>query len=245
MALLLPVAAAGEPKKPDPKDQPRVTLVLPLGAAPGKTTRLTVRGLKLDTATEVRLPGSKATAKIVGKGKAPVPDKEDLTRVGDTQVEVELTLPPDTPTGTVSLVAVTPAGETPSHTLLVEGSIPVIAEKEPNNGFLQAQPLPLPGAVDGAVGQPQDVDVYRFEGRAGQAVVCEVFAARHGSALDPVLTLYDASGRQLAVCDDLPDSTDARIEATLPRDGAYFLSVIDAHDTGGPLHVYRLTVRPR
>ena len=31
--------------------------------------------------------------------------------------------------------------------------------------------------------------------------------------------------------------------ATLPRDGVYFLSLIDAHDLGGPTFGYRLVVR--
>jgi hypothetical protein len=28
----------------------------------------------------------------------------------------------------------------------------------------------------------------------------------------------------------------------LPRDGVYYLSLIDAHDTGSSLHLYRLLV---
>ena len=38
---------------------------------------------------------------------------------------------------------------------------------------------------------------------------------------------------------------DSRLEVTLPRDGPYYVSVIDAHDQGGPAHVYRLIVRSR
>ena len=29
----------------------------------------------------------------------------------------------------------------------------------------------------------------------------------------------------------------------LPRDGTYYIVLIDAHDLGGPSHVYRLLVR--
>ena len=49
---------------------------------------------------------------------------------------------------------------------------------------------------------PQDVDVFRFEGRAGQRVVAEVLAARLGSPVDSFLTVYDAQGRVLAANDD-------------------------------------------
>ena len=204
-----------------------------------------MRGLNLDRASEVRLREAKGTARVVAKGKAAVPNQQPPAAVGDTQVEVEVTLPPDTPAGTVSLVVVTPAGETPPHALLVERSLALAAEKEPNNGFRQAQPITLPQAVDGAVGQPQDVDVFRLEGKAGQQWVLEVFAARHGSPLDPLLTLYDADGQTVASADDSDGSTDARLEVTLPKTGVYYLSLIDAHDQGGPAHVYRLSLRAR
>ncbi|HZT81060.1 MAG TPA: PPC domain-containing protein [Gemmataceae bacterium] len=219
-------------------------VVLPLGAAPGKATKLTVRGHKLDAATAVRFPDSKATGKVLSKGKAPVPNMQDAKQVGDTQVEIEVTLPADGLGETVSFVVLTPAGETPPHRLLVDGQPPVVAEKEPNNGFRQAQPVALPQVVQGGIAQPQDVDVYRFEGKAGQRVRLEVLAARHGSALDSILSLHDADGRLLARNDDADGSPDSRLEVTLPRDGAYFVSIQDAHDQGGPVHVYRLVLRP-
>jgi hypothetical protein len=234
--------AHGEDKKPDPKEGPKVLLAAPLGVAPGATTKVTVRGLKLDGATEVKFTDGGVTAKVVGKGKATVPNMQEPAKVGDTQVEVEITVAREFKEAKAEFVVVTPAGETKPHALLVETVLPVAAEKEPNNGFRQAQALPLPGAVDGAIAGPQDVDVYRVEGKAGQKLVAEVLAARHGSALDSFLTLYDADARQLAANDDA-DGTDSRIEFTLPKDGIYYLSLLDAHDQGGPAHVYRLVVR--
>jgi hypothetical protein len=41
----------------------------------------------------------------------------------------------------------------------------------------------------------------------------------------------------------LNDGGDSRISITLPADGAYFISVLDAQDTGGPWHCYHLTVK--
>jgi hypothetical protein len=225
------------------KEGPRVLIPQPLGAAPGVPTRLTLRGLRLDTATEVRCQAPKATARLLGKGKAGgVPKPEDLPRLGDTQVELELTLPPDYPGRTVTVSVVTPAGESPPHPLLVERS-PVAAEKEPNDGFRTAGPVVLPLELHGAIDRPQDVDVFRFEGKAGQRLVAEVHAARLGSPLDPVLTLYDAAGQTLASCDDAAGSADARLEVVLPRDGVYYLAVTDANDQGGSMYLYRLSVR--
>jgi hypothetical protein len=246
-ALLLLVSfppGSGQEKKPDKKDAPKVLVAVPLGAAPGTTTKITIRGLKLDSATELRFAESKATAKIVSKGSVAVPDKNP-DKVGNTQVVVEVTLPADVAGGPLSFTLVTLAGESPPHVLLVESAVPVVAEKEPNNSFRQAQPIQIPQAVDGLIHEPKDVDVFRFAGKAGQRLVCEVFAARHGSALDSLLTLYDADGQQLASNDDMAESTDSLLEVPLPKDGTYYLALMDAHDQGGPAHVYRLVIRSR
>ncbi|MGE3809195.1 MAG: PPC domain-containing protein, partial [Gemmataceae bacterium] len=119
---------------------------------------------------------------------------------------------------------------------------PLVSEKEANNGFRQAQPIQVPQAVEGAIQAPQDVDVFKIAGKAGQKLLIEVHAARRGSPLDPILTLYDERSQVVARSDDDDPSGDARLEVTLPRDGAYFLSLIDAHDQGSPAHVYRIIV---
>src|SRR4051794_13461217 len=204
-ALLLVAAglpmAAQDKKKKEKSTEPAIKVVLPLGAAAGKTTKLTIRGSKLDKATDVKVLDGKGTAKIASKGQAGVPDKNP-EKVGDTQVIAEVTLT-DKPGETVSLVVVSPDGETTPHKLLVETTFPVVAEKEPNEGFKQFQDVKLPAVVEGTIGQPRDVDVFRFEGRAGQKVTGEVLAARHGSPLDALLTLYDAKGQQVAAGRDV------------------------------------------
>jgi hypothetical protein len=241
--LLLGLSAAVAKPKAPAKDAARVTVAIPLGATPGVKTRITIRGYKLDQATAIRFPDAKGTARILSKGRAPVPDK-NAGPIGDTQVVAEVTLPSGMPSGTAHFTLVTPAGETPAHGLLVETGIPVVPENEPNNGFKNAQAIQVPQAVDGLIQHPRDVDVFRFDGKAGQKVICEVLAARHGSALDSILTLYDAQGNELASNDDSGETTDSRMEVTLPRAGPYYLSLIDAHDQGGPAHVYRLVIKP-
>jgi hypothetical protein len=230
-------------KKPAPKNEPRVILAVPLGAAPGKTTRLTLRGAHLEDATDVKVATGKGSVKILGKGKAAVPDKNP-DKVGDTQVEIELTLDAKVTGDSVSLVVVTPAGETKPHAVLIETMLPLLAEKEPNDGFLTAHPVVLPGVIEGAIQRPKDVDIIRFDGKKGQKLYVEVLASRHGSPLDAILTLYDAKFQQIAVNDDFAkEHRDAKIEISLPADGVYYLSLIDAHDSGSYLHVYRLIVR--
>ncbi|MBI2808158.1 MAG: PPC domain-containing protein [Planctomycetes bacterium] len=232
--VLFAPTLAQEKKKPSPG--PRVVLTIPFGAAPGKSTKLTIRGKNLDSASEVKVTGG--SARILSKGKAGVPDKNP-DQVGDTQIVIELKL--DAKTVAASLVVVTPTGATKPHVLRVETAT---AEQEPNDGFNAAQMIALPIVVDGTISRARDVDVFHLQGKKGQRVFAEVHASRHGSPLDAVLALYDGKGQLLASNDDFTkEHRDARIEVVLPADGDYYLSLIDAHDTGGPLHVYRLAIK--
>ena len=237
LLALLPATAQDKKKPPEP----RVIFSLPLGVVPGKTTKLTLRGALLDEAKEVRV--DHGSVKLLTKGKAGVPDKNP-EKVGDTQVEVELNLPPDFRGEAVSLVVVTPKGETKPHRVLVESLLSIISEKEGNDGFRTAQTIAVPVVIEGTIGRAKDVDVFRIEGKRGQKLTAEVQASRLGAPLDARLTLYIADGQQLAANDDFTsEHRDARIELTLPTDGVYYLSLIDAHDSGSALHVYRLVVR--
>jgi hypothetical protein len=142
----------------------------------------------------------------------------------------------------VQLVVAGPGGESPPHAVLIDRT-PIVAEKEPNDGFKQAQAVALGQTIQGTISRPTDVDTFRFEGKAGQKVVLEIHAARLGSPLDSVLTLYDSTGAIIDTSDDIEGSTDSRIEATLPRTGSYHVAVSDANDQGAANFLYRLTVR--
>jgi hypothetical protein len=245
VAGLAVLIVAADPKEPE-DNTPKVVVAAPLGLAPGKTTKLLVRGLKLDTTTEVRLHDPKGTAKILSKGKAPLPNKEkdDVGRYGDTQIEIEAVLSADYAGPTATFTVVTPSGESAPHTLFVDHA-PIVAEKKPNNSFQKAQPVQLGQTIEGVVNAGSDVDVFRFDGKQGQQVVLEVFAARFGSPLDSLLTLYDADGRIVASNDDVDGTADSRVEATLPRTGVYYVSVVDANDVGSPSNIYRLVTRAK
>ena len=60
-------------------------------------------------------------------------------------------------------------------------------EQEPNNRQQEAQAVTLPMAINGRIDQPGDVDVFRFEGRAHEKIVAEVYARRLGSPMDSFL----------------------------------------------------------
>jgi len=236
-ALLFSLSAPAQDKKGMKKDAPKVVVIVPLAVSPGAKAKLTIRGLKIDEAVEVRVAG--VPVKLLKTAKTPVPNNQEPTRLGDSLVEAEVMLPVDTPAGEVLVQVITPTAEAPPHRLLVNAAAPTV-EKEPNNGFRQPQSITVPIILDGQINQAQDVDVFRFEGQEGQKLVFEVLAARLGSPVDASLTLHDASGQIIASSDDTAESVDPRLEITLPRTGTYFLSLLDVHEQGGPQFVYRL-----
>lgn len=236
-------------KKEPPKVQPRVTLVSPLAVATGATSVVRIRGLGLADATAVRFtehPGVKSVIKA--KGKAETPQGLEARDVGDTQVELELTLPPEVSPGVLAFVVVTPSVETKPHALHALDAKTLVSEKEPNDGFRQAQVVATTGVIHGVVQSGEDVDVFRLDGRAGQTLTAEVVAARRGSALDSLLTLYDAAGHVLATNDDGGSGGagntqgDSLLRFRFPSDGPCLLAVTDANGRGGAAQPYLLSV---
>jgi hypothetical protein len=129
--------------------------------------------------------------------------------------------------------------------------LPESTEKEPNNQAKGAQRVKLPLIVNGRIDRPGDQDVFRFQGRAGEEIVAEVFARRLDSPLDSLLKLTDSTGKQLAANDDHEDKgagllthhADSLIGVKLPKNGTYYLYLGDTQRKGGVEYAYRLRIR--
>lgn len=242
LAVLLAAPAASQDKPPPKKEPPpKVLYAVPLVARPGEKQKLALRGKGLGAITEVQATGAVgARVKVLAAKAVPVPNNFPADRVGDSEVEIELDLPKSVQPDGVELVA----GAAAPYRLLVRDQWPAIVEKEENGGFAQAQPVPVPCAVEGTIRAERDVDVFRFEGQAGDVIRIEVQAARYGSPVDALVTVHDADRRVLAAADDAEMSSDPVVKLKLPRTGPYFVSVIDAHDLGGPNFGYRLVLAP-
>ena len=240
--LLSVPAIRAQEKKDDKPQPPAVKLVVPLAVARQAHAKLTARGVKLDEATEIKTGHDKAHAKLLSKGKASAVNMVEPGVVGDTQVELELTLDEGFSESRLPLTLVMPSGAASTSVVLVDPAA-LVEVKEPHNGFANALPIEAKKIALGAIEKPKDVDVFRIELAAAQKLTAEVHAAREGSPLDAMLSLYSVERRLVAQNDDQPDQRDSRIEFTAPAAGIYFLSLIDANDQGSPLHVYRLTLQ--
>ena len=131
-------------------------------------------------------------------------------------------------------------------------TLPELLEKEPNNKQAGAHKVTLPVIVNGRIHKPGDCDVFRFEGRAGDDIVAEVYARRLSSPLDSVLKLTDANGHIMTANDDYEDKgagltthhADSMLRTSLPSNGTYYLHIGDAQTKGGQAYGYRLRISP-
>ena len=230
------IAALAEEKK---DEAPRVFALFPIQLTAGEKTTLRLRGVKLKDATEVRVaPDAQATLKE--KKDTGVPNGLEAKDVGDNEVAIELTPPEGC--GKLSVEIVTPGGVTKSREVSVFPKDALVAEKEPNNGFREAQPIEPGKPLRGKIDADKDVDVFRFDAHVGKALTARVIAADAGSLLDPIISLFDTAGHLLATDDDIPGHRDPVLTFTPKTDGPLCLVVNDAHDRGGPWHEYRLEI---
>ena len=238
-------ACAAAPALADEKkyEAPQIIAIMPLRVVVGETQTVHFRGLKLKEVTEVRCTPALAVT-LKEKKDAGVPNGLDAKEAGDQELVVELNVPADFAAKMIALEAISPAGTTAPREIRVVVKDSEFAEKEPNNGFREAQPWDMTKPMAGRIDGDKDVDVLRIEGHAGKPLALRIIAATAGSLLDPVLSLFGNDGHLLASDDDADGGRDARFNFTPKADGPLCLVVSDAHDRGGPWHEYRIEAQP-
>ena len=147
-------------------------------------------------------------------------------------------------------VAVSGSGGTSGSYLLnlttsgIQGSV---VETESNDTILSANEINLdisaPVVVSGEIGNGLDVDFYQVQLNAGDTVIANIDAAVNGSALNSVVTVFDASGNQVGINDDhlyfSEDGTtqlsepDSFLPYTAAADGTYYIAVSGSGSTSG------------
>ncbi len=117
-------------------------------------------------------------------------------------------------------------------------------EAEPNNGREQATPAVGPGALNGILAEPGDVDYYKFTAKKGQQLDVRVHARKTlRSPLDSVLYIQNDKGGNVASNDD-SGGPDSYVRFNPPADGEYFVLIRDHLDAGGPDYAYRVELSP-
>ena len=210
---------------------PVLTALQPRGVQKGKTVTLTLVGRNLSEGARVITSLPAAITPLTAS-------REGLPFL--------LELKPDVPTGTYPVRVRTTDGIS-NILLFTVGDFPEIGEEETkahtNDTIATAQlvkstPVTINGTLTGA-----DRDDFRVSVHAGERLVFEVEARRCGSAIDPILTLFDQSGKQLARNEDAPGiGVDSRIDYSFPSDGDYVIEVNDARFSKQDQNFYRLKI---
>ncbi len=164
------------------------------------------------------------------------------------QVAVEVSIDPGAPAGKRELRLLTANGVTNALCFELAG-LPEVCEEDLEPDERARAPLALPVMLNGQI-TPGDSDHFRLQARKGQRLVIRVQAR----ALIPyladavpgwfqaVLSLRDASGREVAEADDYRFDPDPVLLYEVPADGVYELEIRDSIYRGRDDFVYRVSV---
>ncbi len=241
------VAQDKEKKEEKKPEAPRIIVSYPIAMSPGQKTHMMLRGLRLNTVTNIWLvDGEKRTElKVKLKADAKPPDKYDPKLAGDTKADIDVEIPEDFTGDRIRLVAANEGGESQPYELMIIPKDQLIAEKGPNDSFKTAQPITQGQTIIGGITGNNHVDVFAYTGKAGEKITIDVLSARLGSALDPSITLFDPNRNIITMADDIQGdnpSRDCTLTLTLPMDGVYLIVLQDAQDRGDQAHSYLLRV---
>jgi hypothetical protein len=240
--LILVVGVAATPAGAQ-TSYPMVTHVTPVAVQRGKASEVTVEGqMNFAGAYKVLFEGAGVSAEIVPSA---APQKPPVR-----SVKLKLTVAADAALGVREFRIATALGISSVGQLLVVDD-PVVQESGDNNTLAKANPIGPPCVVCGRIEAAEDVDHFRFHAEAGQTLTFEVHCARLQDKIhdlqkhaDPMLTLYDADGRELAANDDFYFA-DPLLAYTFSKAGDYVIQVRDSKYDGDPRWVYALSVTDR
>jgi hypothetical protein len=196
----------------------------------GKTTRLTLIGSELKGATS--LWTSLAAKEVVATLIQPS---------GDERACFDVRVDRDAPLGLYGLRVATRSGLSNVKLFLID-DLPAVTERESSPRAAVPQHLDWPVAVLGRAGAA-DVDRYSIDVAAGRHVTFEVIGSRLGQDFDPVVTIKDARGRQIAERDnDVGLFFDCRFEQSFEQAGRYTIEVSDSRFRGSEHLAYVLRI---
>lgn len=187
-----------------------------------------------------RFPRPRATVPAGGKFGETV----DVRWLGDVLGEKtdKVTLPGG-PLQKFGIFAQDDKGIAPSPNVFRLGDLGNLLEVEPNGDGATATPFEAPMALGGVIGQPGDVDCFKFAAKKGQAYDIRVLGRGIRSPLDPVLNINRIGGAGVAGNDD-SGGPDSYVRFTAPEDDQYVIIVQDHLRRGGPEFAYRVEITP-
>jgi hypothetical protein len=137
----------------------------------------------------------------------------------------------------------TPDGINPTGFKFRVADLPNVIESGTNAAPTTATVGSAPGAFNGVVAKPGEVDYFKFAAKKGQVFDIHCYARRIGSPLDPVMYVGVLGGGALVGNDDAV-GPDSYFRFTAPEDKEYAVWLHDHLKKGGPDYFYRIEVTP-
>lgn len=233
---------------------PTINSVSPRGVPRGATTELTIEGLNLAKASAVFFSEPGIQARILRIKE--LPDGSDV-RLGSNggvstvdvgplpprnEVTLELDISPDADIGPVDFRLQTPLGTSPKGRFLIEPYYGESADREPNDTPEDAVEVFTPAILVGAISKPGDVDYYKITVKAGEQLVFENGAAMLGSALQPVIGIYDADQVLVQEYGQEGGRSAQYFAHRFDKAGPYYIKIADYEEGGSGRHFYRIKV---
>ena len=224
--------------------------IYPAGGAPGTTFEISVRGQGLCRASGALISGSGVEAAlldVVPPSQAMSGKRLTLPQLQD-EVRLRVTIAPDAEPGPRDFRLVC----SNDFTVPLAFHIGRYAEvtEQPDKVELKASNLPnLPVCINGRIAE-KDTDSFRFNATKGQTLVAQVQGRSLNPYLSntvpgwfqPVLTLFDSQGNEVANADDFRFDSDQILVILVPATGEYVLQLRDATCRTRDDFVYRLTL---
>jgi Bacterial pre-peptidase C-terminal domain len=220
--LLLASVLPAAPKIP--AIRPQVQGVFPHGAQRGTQVEVAIKGKDLQDTREIRFFSSKLKAEIFHSAH--------------NLVRVRFRLDSSAEPGRHDFRLIAPHGSTVGW--FDVSTRAESFEKEPNDTIVSPQAVEFPLLINGTI-KAGDYDHFRFTARKGQTLTFDINATRNGSPLDPVISLHDANGAEIAYSDDYYPFKDAHIVHTFDNAGEYVVRVYGTGESGSDTSDYRLT----
>ncbi len=240
------------PAQAVPSKEPSSTHIFPAGGRRGTVVPVRIGTEAMPPSANLRLWGDGVRGtELLGERSKPryEPSARRPPRDADgvganmsypTEWGSEFAIAADAPLGTAAWRVTCGWGGTRIRPFLI-GDLPEFIEAESNSTADRAERVTLPITINGQIAGERDIDCFVFSATSGQVVVVDVFAARIGSPLDPVVELYSAGGRRVPA-ETHRVAGDNVLSFRVPTAEDYVLQIANVSFRGGPEFVYRVTL---
>ena len=217
LAFLLPRMALSQ------TSFPQITHVYPAVIERGKTSEITLY-------CETSNPSNPIAVLFAGTG---IKAEGILAKGKTTELKIRVTVDKTASPGMREFRLACASGASTVGQILI-ADLPVVLEKtSPHADFATAQPIAIGSIISGMISAKEQVDAYKFTVKAGQTVSFGVvshrfFYKRHSQflAIDPIISIHDATGRELAANDDF-HFADPSMNYRFNSSGEYMIVIRD------------------